>query len=547
MKVNCIFQGGGANLATLLCSVEALGELEDEGFLSILEVAGTSAGSIAAACISHPKPNRELIQRVISIASDHVQDFRLPSTRVGLASKIVVGAPLLDDQKLEQLVRKFFDIDGNSFGYDDAKYPIKICAADIKRSTPVIFKLGSEKPLEEAITDSCAIPFVFRSHKSRSALADGGVMANLLDQTVFEKGDAHTLAFSFGKSGVSEINGLMSFAKTVVGSMMENAVNEAKIRILNSGGYVCELPSLFDTLDFEGALLALKDDAFRREVVEKCKVSIKRGLEGFHSNSSLLAYGDRVSQLQTLTGRIYDAIKVREPYRVIECAIICESNCLFGGNDGRSRNPDLQIKRVVIEPLANAIQLFRVGIAKGSDFRLMNEISCSVVDQQGSELKADFEVSSNTENGEVIHRLCVVLEEQHMMASGPITVSMTTTHQKGLMEGLKKPGGNEWMRAEAHRDDEIGTQDFILLVPKDFRSLFLSDLRDNVRRCSEGPNNLKANEPNWAVGRPMTEEELKQRLTWLHVDPAYRYIGWRAEKVTGRSSSGVLIEPDVDD
>lgn len=545
MRVKCIFQGGGANLATLLCAVEALGQLEDEGFLEISEVAGTSAGSLAAACLAHPRQNAELIQRIVSIASDKIDQFKIPKTRAGLIWKLAWGSSLIDEQKLESIVRDFFKIDNKDFSFEDAKYPLYICASDIRRSNPVIFKKGTEKPLDEALTDSCAIPFVFRGHSKRSALADGGVMANLLDGSVFNDEGAHTLAFSFARSGVTDFNGTISYAKSIFGSMIENAVEDAKIRILQSGGYVCELPSIFGTLSFDEALQELKRDDRREELVAKCKESIREGLENFNSNSSLLSYGDRMAQIQGLVDNAFNQIKMRNPYKVIECVIACEANCLFPKSDSRSRNPDLQTKRVKIAPLGVGLQFFRIGIARGSDFKLMNEISCRVFDGRGERLSAKFEVSTNVEQGEPIHRLCVVLGDWQSSENGPFTVTMTTTHQQGLMEGLLEPGGNEWMRAEAHRDDEIETQDFVLLLPKAFRKLHLSDLRDNLRRCKSPPRNLEVDDSDWVVGREMSEDELDKHQSWLQPDPGFRYIGWRTNNVTGRSSSGVLIEQDI--
>ena len=545
MKVNCIFQGGGANLATLLCAVEALGQLEDEGFLEISGVAGTSAGSIAAACLAHPISNSELILRIISIARANIKDFRVPSTRLWLAWKIFSGKPLISERKLEKVLREVFQIDEKSFNFSDAKYPLFVCASDVRRSKPVIFKNGSEKPLEEAITDSCAIPFVFRAHSSSSSLADGGVMANLLDQSVFEDSSAYTLAFSFCRSGVREYNGSLSYLKSILDSMVDNAIEEARIRILQSGGYVCELPSTFETLGFEEALEKLQFDEFRKDIIDKCKRSIQAGLEDFVGKSALMSYGDRLGQMQGLVDNIFNQIKKSDPYKVVGCVIACEANCLFDSSDARSRNPDLQIKRVRIQPMGENLQFFRIGIARGPDFQLMNEISCRVHNNEGRRLRASFEVATILEDEEPIHRLCVVLEERHKVADGAITVTMTTTHQQGLMEGLKLSGGNEWMRAEAHRDDEISEQDFVLLVPKTFKKLCVSDLRGNLHRCKSQPKTLNSDDANWVVGHAMTDEELEEHQSWLQSDPAFCYVGWRARNVGGRNFSGVLIEQDI--
>ncbi|MEP0145704.1 MAG: patatin-like phospholipase family protein [Paracoccaceae bacterium] len=573
MRVNCIFQGGGANFATLLCAVEALGQLEDDGFLELAGVAGTSAGSLAAACLAHPTPNPELIQKIINVATKNLDHFKIPRSRAGIIFKILQGSSLIQERRLESVIREFFKIDQKSFTFEDTLIPLYVCAADIKRSKRTVFKKGSEKPLEEALSNSCAIPFVFRGFSDGTAISDGGVMANLLDQSVFEESDPYALAFSFQQPEVQEYNGVLSFAGTVVGSMINNSVNETKVRVLQSGGYVCELPSYFGTLDFAGALEKLNDPVFRQDVVAKCKQLISDGLSDFHNRSALLAYGDRLKHLQYLSASAFNAIKQREPYRVTKGAIFCEAYSLFGKSDIRSRNPDRQIKRITIEPSGEGLQLFRIGIAKGNDFRLTNEISCRVFDANNTRVDATFEVTSNLERAiderdvdkpnnqelvhpveeavadlekcEMVHRLSIILKDWHSAEKGPLTVTLTTTHQQSLMEGLGRPRGNDWMRAQAHRDDEIRQQDFILLIPSGYRDLHLSDLRSNVKRCQEPPRHLSENDANWVEGGPLTSDQLDEAISWLQVGPEFRYVGWRTCNLTGRSSTGVLIEQDI--
>ncbi|MDP7184820.1 MAG: hypothetical protein QGI08_03770 [Paracoccaceae bacterium] len=547
LKVNCIFQGGGANLTTLLCAAEALEQLVDEGFLEIGEVAGTSAGSIAAASLAHPSKVGELNQRIVSIAGKHISKFRMPKNRLSLAWKVAWGCPLVSNQKLESVIREFFLINNKPYEFNHSVYPLHISSADIRRSQPRIFRGESEKPLDEAITDSCSIPFVFKGHGSGSSLVDGGVMANLLDQSVFSNNGAFTLAFSFEKSGLNESTGLIPYSKSIVNSMVDNAVEQARVRILQSGGYVCELPRVFDTVSFSEALEKMEDAKFRSEMVLKCKEKIKSGLEDFQSNSSLLAYGDRVSDLNSLVDDVFSKVKLSDDYKVVECVIFCQANTLFPKSDPRSKNPDIQIKRVKIEPTANGIQLFRIGIARGSDFRLMNEISCRVYDVNGTRLESAVEVSTTVEENEEIHRLCVVLAERHSSSLGPLTVTMRTSHQSGLMAGLESSNGNEWMRAQAHDSDCIKYQDYLLAVPKDHRPIHLSDLKENSRRCLHPPQGIENSDVQWVVGAQMDDDELNQHLDWLHHDPSLRYHGWRARNIAGRNFSGVLIEQDIGD
>lgn len=573
MRINCIFQGGGANFATLLCAVEALGQLEEEGFLVLTGAAGTSAGSLAAACLAHPTPNPELIQKIINVSTENLNRFVIPRNRVGLAYKVIRGEPLIQEKNLESVIRDFFKIEQRSYSFEDTKIPLYVCAADIKRSKRVIYKKGSEKPLDEALSNSCAIPFVFRGFSDGTSISDGGIMANLLDQSVFEDTGAYTLAFSFQQPEVEDYDGLLPFAGRIIGSMITNAVNETRVQILQSGGYVCELPAYFGTLDFASALIELKDENFRSDIIEKCKGRIKDGLTDFHNQSALLSHGDRLKHLQYLSAKVFNAVKRRETYRVTEGAIVCEAYSLFPKSDARSRNADRQTKRITIEPTGGGFQMFRVGIAKGKDFRLTNEISCRVFDADGRVLGATFEVTSNLEridassrepgqdledlvspleeatedfgNCEMIHRLGVILDKWHSAEAGPLTVTLTTTHQESLMGGLAEAGGNDWMRAQAHREDEIRQQDFILLVPSGYRQLHLSDLRSNVMRCKEAPKGLTVTDPDWVEGRELTQGELDEALSWLPVGPEFRYVGWRTLNLTGRSSSGVLIEQDI--
>lgn len=396
--------------------------------------------------------------------------------------------------------------------------------------------------------ESCAIPFVFRGYGTKSALADGGVMANLLDQDVFAAdesesgGIAQTLAFSFGGADMPDFNSLPSYASTILGSMMQNAVSQSRVRIEQSGGYVCDLPILFGTTSFSGAIDKFRDDTFREDMVSKCAEKIKAGLEGFMSNSLLVAYGDRLTSVQKFADKAFDKARDRSSFRVTQCIIACRCFCLFGASDSRSKNPDIMIKRVVIEPTGRGMQFFRVGISKGSDYKLTKEIECQAYNSDGKLLGASFEVVSIKEEEEYVHRLFIVLDEWHPAEDGSITVSITTTHQQGIMADLKKPGGNDWMRAAAHRDDEIQEQDFILALPKDFGEVQLSDLKENVRRCVDPPKQLHEDGTEWVTGSLMSEDVIGEHMKWLQGAPAFKYVGWRCHNVPGRGSSGVLIE-----
>ena len=98
-NIKCIFQGGGAKLATLLAAAEALEELEEEGLIKVSETAGTSAGAIAAFIFAHKRPTSELRARMKDEAEKIIGEFAKPST-AQIAWAVLRGKPVLAVQKV---------------------------------------------------------------------------------------------------------------------------------------------------------------------------------------------------------------------------------------------------------------------------------------------------------------------------------------------------------------------------------------------------------------------------------------------------------------
>lgn len=147
-----------------------------EANISINYIAGTSAGSLVAACYAFGMSIDDMIDATGSINWKKLSKFGY--SRLGLRSNAPMEAfitDLLGDAKIE-----------------DAKIPLAIVAADIETHEKVVLKEGS---LPQAIRASTAIPGLFKPVPLNGRLlVDGAVAENLPVPTVRDLGAEFVIA-----------------------------------------------------------------------------------------------------------------------------------------------------------------------------------------------------------------------------------------------------------------------------------------------------------------------------------------------------------------
>jgi len=132
-----------------------------EAGIGISHLAGTSAGSVVAACVAFGIPEEKMIEATRKLGWSNLSDFGF--SRFGLNSNRPVGAfmrELVGDVRIE-----------------DSPIPLAIVATDIDTGEKVVFREGN---LAEAVMASTCIPGYFVPVEiGGRKLVDGGIVENL--------------------------------------------------------------------------------------------------------------------------------------------------------------------------------------------------------------------------------------------------------------------------------------------------------------------------------------------------------------------------------
>jgi predicted acylesterase/phospholipase RssA len=539
VQIKFIFQGGGAKLATLIAAVEAIEDLHEE--IEVTETAGTSAGSVAAFMLAHRAPCKELRYRMKPAAASIIDHFSKKPSKIMLAYKIIAGGAVYDEKIVRDFFRAVFAFsDGDRVSLKDAKVPVYFCVSDIRQGAKVIYGPTTDLPLEEALLDSCAIPVAFRSHKSRSPRADGGIMANLADHSIFTSGSEKIIAFSFDREKPAEFSDAQSYFSSLAGACIANSVAEAHSRIEAAGGYVIRLPNDFDTFDFRKALDVGLSDDYVNKTKDFVKAKIKEALRKFAEDDRRMECNFEDRRGDNFSTALIQSVAKCYPYGVSSNAIICIAHGLEIEGVG-TQKADRLIKDVTIVPKQDALLAFRVGITANEAFGLGKDVRWEIKDRNGVTLEAHHEVITSIQDEVQVWHSCFCLKEPVGADRGPLRIVSVTSHV-GLMQALAVRGGAEWMRARCHQNDNVSLQEFILFFPKAAGPLKATELLENFHRATVTPPGMSDIAANWCSGRRMTASELKRFSdVYLHLT-GFDCIGWCCSDVPPGAWSGTLIE-----
>lgn len=181
-----IFQGGGCRAAAYAGAYSAASARG----VTFSEVAGTSAGSIAAVLIAAGATPPQLEQTLMSL--DFSKLIEKPTGRWFAAKGRKAPGKIwnllrfnglhsgkgIEDWVEEQLRTLLPDVTSKKVRFRDLPKPVGVIAADIQRHSPKVWNptLTPDDSVAEAVRSSCSIPFFFQPH---GQYVDGGLLSNL--------------------------------------------------------------------------------------------------------------------------------------------------------------------------------------------------------------------------------------------------------------------------------------------------------------------------------------------------------------------------------
>jgi len=546
IPIKCIFQGGGAKLVTLLAAAEVLEDLEGEGILQVTEVAGTSAGSIAAYLLAHQKPTDQLRLKMKIAARDVISHFSKRPSMKKLAWKIYWGSPVFDEKKLREFIRAIVTEDeAERPKLSDTRIPVHICTADIRNGTDFIYPPESNAPIDRVLADSCAIPIAFRTFSDNSDYADGGVASNLVGPSVFGETTERVLALSFARTAPRDYKDAQSYLLALASTAIDSSVEQSQNNIIAQGGYVCELPNEYGTFDFHEALENGLDDKTFRESKSEIRAKILRAIDGFRRADRQLDLKNDLGRVQRFANATLSRIMEQYPYAIVGSSTLCVANCLGSKNDDEAVQPDKVIKDVYVSASGDELMAFRIGLTREEHYELGKDINWEIHDAQGVDLKKEVihEVLETVQRGDqsVVYQSCFCFAKPIVQSRTPVRIRLVTSHVK-LMGNLRFKEKTEYMRSESHQEDRVKSLDFVFCYPQQAGEFVMTDLLQNYHRADPKPSKFAEMKERWFTGGPLTGDGLtRYRNEHLYLSD-YQFSGWRWENVPPETFSGVLIE-----
>lgn len=292
-KIRLALQGGGAKLVSCLAAMRAVERLSREHIdqngnkcpplIEVTQIAGTSAGSIAAVVFAAGVPMQTVLTYLS--AQDPKRVFpkrpRWPLLTAAMGRAVIDGQALLQPHIANLLTQGARVARHNPppQTFNELEIPAVVVVSDLL-ARRALKRTGAE-PLIQSVIDSCSIPFILKNVRTanNAQLVDGGLCANLPAEISPLSDDEETLCFSYVPDPPDVADTTPKYALAALFTAIDSHV--ARIRD-ERRDFVHEIETSIKTLDFEKAVgqqlvglnlelqgIETKAEAFIRRAVEK--------------------------------------------------------------------------------------------------------------------------------------------------------------------------------------------------------------------------------------------------------------------------------------
>lgn len=257
LKIQLVFQGGGAKLVALIAAAQAVYDVRTT--LNITRISGTSAGALAGCMLATGKDPELFRQATLRLAKFYLPQIEKPISTVKSLFDVFRGVPLYYTQPYRRFLRELFYSVANVQHMNELKIPCLFHATDIRNGAAKRFD-GSQADhtIEEALYCSSALPFIFETYHG-SPYIDGGLINNFpSDDLLAHKDSGDVVGFGFKKHGTYNFTqSAFEYSKALIFSAMDVAVEKSLDKL--PPAHVKYIETDIDTLDFEKALGQLEN------------------------------------------------------------------------------------------------------------------------------------------------------------------------------------------------------------------------------------------------------------------------------------------------
>jgi predicted acylesterase/phospholipase RssA len=252
IRLQIVFQGGGAKLCALMAVCAVLEEKEFADQILIGQVAGTSAGAIVAAMVASETSIKDYKARLKEVAARHL--LGLENYKTFGYRRVLWGQPYHQKLVLQQFFRDLF-CPGKELFIRDLRQRIKTNIYYTDLFSLTARNVEDSEAVPTALEKSCRIPIAFSGFKSDNQHVDGGLALNLpVDELLAEESTAGTLiGISFASSFPDPFNGgIIEYTKHLFSAAIQANVNRSVL--LMDKRNVFPIETNIGTFDFERAL-----------------------------------------------------------------------------------------------------------------------------------------------------------------------------------------------------------------------------------------------------------------------------------------------------
>lgn len=516
-EIQLAIQGGGAKICYLLAAMEAVQALHRGGTFRVTRVAGTSAGAIVGALFAADVSIEAFRKELAAGLGDRLVGlFKAPPLK-SVLYHLWRGSPFWEEEELKKVldaqfretkIRRVGDFKSNQ---DIEMLIVASSLSDARRAIA-----PDDQFIANALVDSAGIPFCFRGWKGPNPrIVDGGICNNFPWEELQQgtKGKGEIVGISFKPRRPADPGNLLRFAGGLLGAAMDNAMEQARLRLSADGNAIFMIDADIDTFDFENALKFLKSGEYTalRERADK----FFRQLGQRPTGTIVVNWAEQNQTMMLKLGQIYKVQHHKNDLSYDRCSVEILANSLLDQGD----EPDLVTYSVTFRTQGDAVHCYRVTATRIAENDMIDETKTSweIVGDTGriEIICLPMKDPGDEKERQLLFSFNPVLEAQ----SGPYTLTFND-FIPGALRDLKTVGSDEVSFTATRSAANIGRVDLVLYVPKAYRE------------AQFHPKNPL--EP----GRKMTVAELAA----YNCPPGFEKMGWTGQGLEGNKPFGINIK-----
>lgn len=376
--VQVSFQGGGAFLALMIPIAHALSDAKAKGYIEVAGVAGSSAGSVAAALLA-TSADFEALRAYCkkSLATDAKKTagrYYYGLGRFGqlwAMRKVWRGHDLISDQKLNMFFSNLFRAAGVELIVNDA--PVEISQVKDHSGIELIVTRSSldkagldlrrSGPLIETLVDSCAVPFAIRNFRSAQKVrfVDGGLCENLPIVGFDLTSSTPILAVSIDDgSTLSKSFGIWDFALRLFTTSINHNVNRSKDIV--GSAMMIEERSPFAFHHISKAVDWISNDENYQKVYQRAWRKFL-DLSSYYSSQTdrgiFLTGRDTIKLRDNQLAELLSDLHVHEDFHVEQVELRVNAECLQNPDPGSYRKMDIITSTAKIRVLRSGARFYK--------------------------------------------------------------------------------------------------------------------------------------------------------------------------------------------